>query len=1014
MSKFHGLFIGVDKYSSPDINELSCAANDAKSLYSLFADNLGEKDAKMLLNERATKDAIVSDVKDRLSQVSADDLVFISYSGHGSDDHHLVTYDSDPLKFKETSIALDELVELFKAIPSKNVIMLLDCCFSGGAGARVFKREIAMRAIESTDAIIKRISGEGRLIVTASGAGEEAIEDRKRGHGLLTHFFTDGLLGNTQVTDGGKINIYSLLEFVTSQVKAAASIFRHVQSPTVRGAIDGELTFPVFKRGSVFNRFFPERNINKVTADISSLASFGIPNEVIAIWKNKTPQLNNLQQLAINDHGLLNGEHLVVSAPTSSGKTMVAEIAAVKSFFQNKRSVILLPLKALVNDKYAEFQEKYEAYGLRVVRATGEISDDIGSILRGRYDIALLTYEKFASLLLSFPFIINSLGLVVVDEAQMLADKNRGANLEFLLTVLRNQRLYGYEPQMLLLSAVIGNINGLDKWLGARFLKVTERPVPLQEGLICRDGSFRYLDVDGTEHRTKLFSPEYLKNSGQDLIIPLVQKLANENEKVIVFRETKSEAMATANYLARELNLESAEETLEALPTGDASGASERLRDCVSRGLAFHTASLDRDERSVIESAFRDSESKIRVLAATTTVAMGVNTPASSVIIAGLMHPLEQPYSVAEYKNMVGRAGRLGFVEKGKSFIVAMTPADEQKFWRHYVLGQPEDLQSQFGGGDLLSTITRVFATANSTKSPGMQTQDVVDFLFNSFAATQRSKGTQNWTSERITQAMGILERNRLIENDDLGYRLTGLGKLSGESGVEVVSIIRLVEALRGIAVSQISDADLIYAAQITKELDDLYFPTHKRSHQEQDRWRQAAARDGLSRNIRSALERHLSEDGDATARFKKGAATFMWISGNDMTEMEKNLMQHLRDSDAAGAIRGAASRTRDLLPTVAKVVEILNGSDEALAKRVEKLVVRLELGINEELLDLAMACGNSITRSDYLNMQNTGIKSLQGIAETPEALDEVIKSDSKKKTIYERIKKHLLKLAEV
>jgi superfamily II helicase len=80
---------------------------------------------------------------------------------------------------------------------------------------------------------------------------------------------------------------------------------------------------------------------------------------------------------------------------------------------------------------------------------------------------------------------------------------------------------------MIALSAVIGDTNGFERWLGARLLRKTERPVPLDEGIIRADGSFRY--VDGVTADEKLLRPyivpEYRKGSSQDLVIPLVKKL---------------------------------------------------------------------------------------------------------------------------------------------------------------------------------------------------------------------------------------------------------------------------------------------------------------------------------------------------------------------------------------------------------------------------------------------------------------------------------------------------------
>ena len=145
--------------------------------------------------------------------------------------------------------------------------------------------------------------------------------------------------------------------------------------------------------------------------------------------------MNELQQDAINEFGLLDGDHLVVSAPTSSGKTLVGELAALKGVLERKRALFLLPMKALVNDKYAEFTSKYEAFGLRTIRATGDINDDVPALMRGQYDVCLMTYEKCAALVLAQPHILNDVGTVVVDEVQMIIDQTRGANLEFLLTL---------------------------------------------------------------------------------------------------------------------------------------------------------------------------------------------------------------------------------------------------------------------------------------------------------------------------------------------------------------------------------------------------------------------------------------------------------------------------------------------------------------------------------------------------------------------------------------------------
>src|SRR5208282_4673963 len=127
---------------------------------------------------------------------------------------------------------------------------------------------------------------------------------------------------------------------------------------------------------------------------------------------------------------------------------------------------------------------------------------------------------------------------------------------------------------------------------------------------------------------------------------PLVRKLVGEGKQVIVFRETKGEARGCALYLAEALGLPPVQAALGALPATDPSFASTALREALNHGIAFHNSDLDRDERLVIEEQFRAPNTALRVIAATTTLAMGVNTPAEAVVIAGLDHPENKPYSV--------------------------------------------------------------------------------------------------------------------------------------------------------------------------------------------------------------------------------------------------------------------------------------------------------------------------------------------------------------------------------
>ena len=194
-----------------------------------------------------------------LSTCGPEDTVVISFSGHGSETHELVTHDADPRNLSVSSIPLDELADWFSRIPAARLVLILDCCFSGGMGARVLHVEAVPRSIDSVEARLARMSGDGRLIITASAANEPAWENPRTGHGYFTHFLIEAMLGVEGVAESGHLPVYRLLEFVTRRVIDAARQFGHAQNPTLRGTIDGELNWPIFIRGPRYRAAFPER-----------------------------------------------------------------------------------------------------------------------------------------------------------------------------------------------------------------------------------------------------------------------------------------------------------------------------------------------------------------------------------------------------------------------------------------------------------------------------------------------------------------------------------------------------------------------------------------------------------------------------------------------------------------------------------------------------------------------------------------------------------------------------------
>lgn len=188
---FRGLFIGIDRYSSTGIDELTCARRDATALEALFFDTLGGSTV-LLADAEATRQRIEDAFAD-LAGCGPEDTVVIAFSGHGSETHELVTHDANPDDLAGSAIPLELLQEWFSRIPAKRLILFLDCCFSGGIGAKVLHVDAKPRSLLSAEARLAQLGGAGRIIFTASAATEPAYEHRRFGHGFLTHFLLEAL-----------------------------------------------------------------------------------------------------------------------------------------------------------------------------------------------------------------------------------------------------------------------------------------------------------------------------------------------------------------------------------------------------------------------------------------------------------------------------------------------------------------------------------------------------------------------------------------------------------------------------------------------------------------------------------------------------------------------------------------------------------------------------------------------------------------------------------------------------
>ena len=210
-----------------------------------------------------------------------------------------------------------------------------------------------------------------------------------------------------------------------------------------------------------------------------------IPNELYEILEKEITNLRPAQEKSIKK-GLLEGKNLLVCTPTASGKTLIAELAALKSIIEGRgKAVYIVPLKALAGEKYRDFKRKYD----KIVKIALSIGDtDSADHYLTDYDLIIATAEKFDSLIRHHTPWLSNIATIVVDEIHLLNDTKRGPTLEILLTILK-QLLKN--AQIIGLSATIGNAEELAEWLNAELIVDDWRPVKLHKGIYF-DGEIEF------------------------------------------------------------------------------------------------------------------------------------------------------------------------------------------------------------------------------------------------------------------------------------------------------------------------------------------------------------------------------------------------------------------------------------------------------------------------------------------------------------------------------------------
>lgn len=495
-------------------------------------------------------------------------------------------------------------------------------------------------------------------------------------------------------------------------------------------------------------------------------------------------EITAIQQIAI-EAGIADGRSMVVCAPTSSGKTLVGEIALLSSIRSGRKVLYLVSLKALADQKFDDFTQRYGESGLdplaRIAIATGDRDDG-----DAEPQILVATYEKAIALVLSGALNLAETA-IIADELQILGEDKRGPEIEILCALLRQRGV----KQFVSLTATISNGEDIAGWLECQLIESAHRDVELVQE-IWADGqvfSIRFGQDEG-----ELRKPDHQPPTNTLDAVALLLK--QERGPILVFTETRKDASnLAAQYAARCVKTTDGYLFAEQLSLfSEATEFSDRLKASTEAKVAFHTADLTQSERAVVEQGLIDGS--FNVCFATPTLAAGVNFPFQSVLFDRIQRRYIQPLPlpVGSYRNMSGRAGRLGMHQRGYAILV---PRDriEARHANTLVLPQNERLDSKLVSLSVRKIVLTLIASGSAN-----DVAEIRDFLENTlywYQIRDRNPTKLDQLLAVVEKAIDWLASHEMVTSVE-GSRLaaTDLGTATSRTGLLPSSAYAFAQAL--------------------------------------------------------------------------------------------------------------------------------------------------------------------------------------------------------------------------
>ncbi len=473
------------------------------------------------------------------------------------------------------------------------------------------------------------------------------------------------------------------------------------------------------------------------------------------------------QEEAIKRGILKKRRNFIISSPTASGKTLIAELIMLSSVMKGGKSVYLAPLNALAYEKYMDFERKYSKIA-KIKISTGNY--DNPSLFLEDSDIIILTFEKFDSLTRLRPRWLEKISTMVIDEIHVIGDEKRGPRLEGAVARFRS---INPDCKILGLSATISNSDEFAEWLDGELVKSEWRPVPLKE---------------------KIFV------GNDEKLIKYILKTVSRGDQILVFINTKKGSVSFCRKLAEEMKkrgiLASMEdkhhEELQKLADIVDIGVDD-LADFVRTGVAYHNSWLHPEQRNVIEEGFR--RRLIRVICCTPTLSLGVSLPTKVAIVRNykFFHGYGSvPMPVFWVKQVFGRAGRPEHDDIGIGMIVARSKEEKKEIEDMYIGKETERITSHFSE-DLLEE--QILATI---VSGARRKEEIVRFIKNTLFFYQmfdHSHSASSSSDSFVDDVLISLENDGFVELSS-EIKATDFGVLTSRLYLSLNSALNLRDGI--------------------------------------------------------------------------------------------------------------------------------------------------------------------------------------------------------------------------